>query len=177
MSTDPSDIRVYIPPAYGHTPETPSEAIEAAATVLEEEGRWAQKTWFLHKNPLDDEYEDNPFCNGWVTCAQGALQLVTLGVHRQERNPTSACKPDCLSCISIWDAPGAYIGITSNSPPGTPRDVYQRAMRHINAALAETVGDVDSLPEYNDLEHTTREDVVGLFRHAATLARNEEDAK
>lgn len=76
--------RVYVPEAIGAEPTTVEDALRSAHAMLDEEGRWAQHVFYNNAASDTDEYADNPWCNGWGTCAVGALQCVTLGVYRHE---------------------------------------------------------------------------------------------
>lgn len=58
-----------------------SNVLRAARNLLEAEGRWCRANWF--KNPHQDVDPDDPFCNDWQACAEGAVAVVTLGVIRE----------------------------------------------------------------------------------------------
>lgn len=142
----------YVPPAFGREPTTPAEALEAAACVLEEEGRWVQSEWFHHRDPDNAEYADNPFCNGWSACADGALQLVTIGAFRRRE------------AFEGWFISSVY-GYYFNDPEGRKHyELYRQAREVIDRSVHT------GLTRFNDTLHRTREEVVAALREGAKLA-------
>lgn len=69
----------YLPPGIERHPTTVLEALIASRAVIEEEGRWMQGNWFANAHPEVDP--EDPFCNDWGVCAEGAVGLVTFGVE------------------------------------------------------------------------------------------------
>lgn len=76
-----SELRTirYLPLGIERYPTSVLEALIAARAVLEEEGRWMQGEWFTNAHPEVDP--EDPFCNAWSVCAEGAVGLVTFGVE------------------------------------------------------------------------------------------------
>lgn len=69
--------RRYLPPGIDSAPTTVQEALTAARTLLAEENRWRTSEWFKNEHPEHDP--DDPFCNSWQVCAEGAVALVVVG--------------------------------------------------------------------------------------------------
>lgn len=155
-----AEFKPYVPAAYGKTPETPSEVLEAAACVLEEEGRWAQGTWFKHHDPTHEEYKENPYCNGWSACADGALQVVTTGAYR---------RPYLSAAAPFWFVSGispAYLDDDNGRKAyALYTDAVDIADRYLNT---QGVGGLISL---NDRPSTTRTTMVETLRAAAEYGR------
>lgn len=175
--------RVYVPAAIGHEPTTVAEALRSAHALLDEEGRWAQHVFYDNKAAGTDEYIDNPYCNGWGTCAIGALQCVTLGVERFERpNYLSPFDHDAGSwqTCHLWQAPEKYSGFIDGyatddewaALDGRER-IYVEAHNLLDIIAAEGAADrgtFDSVIGLNDHPDTTRADVLEVFRLAAERA-------
>lgn len=151
----------YVPPAYGKTPTTPAEVLDAAACVLEEEGRWAQQHWYQHHDREHEEFQDNPWCNGWSVCADGALQAVTLGAYR----------------LNEWNAGWFISGLSPAHPDSedgaTRYGLYLQALRLVEQHVSRD-GVVRAITTFNDNYKTTRDDVVTALRDAAKSARDDE---
>jgi len=154
----------YVPAAFGHEPATTAEVLEAAACLLEEEGRWAKNVWFHHHNPMDDEYIDNPFCNGWSACADGALQLVSIGVFRRTDEP-------------VWFSSAAYATYLDDDDNRDRRDLYHDAHRILCRTIEKRTGEWGAVTRFNDAKSTTREMVVETIRAAAAAATDLEQQR
>lgn len=155
----------YIPPAFGREPETIADALEAAACVLEEEGRWTQGTWFHHEDPEHPDYNENPYCNGWHACADGALQIVTVGLFRG-----TADFGNDNGTVRAWLC---NAGAFTDCDEIKDRWAYYEAARRV---LVDAIG--EGLPPwenvgvvgFNDTGGRTRTEVVDMFRKAARRA-------
>lgn len=152
----------YVPAAYGKTPTTSSEVLEAAACVLEEEGRWAQSLWYQHHDPTLEEYVDNPYCNGWSVCADGALQVVSMGAYRVNEWRTG------------WFLSGLSPAYAANDEGVERYRLYADAVDLVEDHLSASSGRLRALTSFNDEWQTTRGDVVAAMRGAAELGRKRE---
>ena len=151
--------KTYIPAAFGKKPETPNEALLAAAALLEEEGRWGQKDWFRHHNNSMEEYKDDPYCNSWHACADGALQIVTIGLIKSIIHGDYDSH-DVVQWYCLMD--GAYLLPEDRDQEDiTPeRLLYCEARDILDEAL-----EGDSVEEFND--SNDRSEVIALLREAA----------
>lgn len=77
---------VYVPEGHEGLPATVADVLERSAALLDEEGRWTRCTWLRATNMEHPDYREDPYCNGWSACADGALRLVTAGVIWSEHN-------------------------------------------------------------------------------------------
>ena len=81
MSTITNDELRFVP-YVPHGFEGPTvdvvDALKRAKAVLVEEDRWVKRSWFLNEHPEVDPQD--PFCNSWKVCAEGAVLVVTIGV-------------------------------------------------------------------------------------------------
>lgn len=157
--TDTNIYKAYIPPTFGKKPETPQEALLSAAALLEEEGRWNQGTWFDHHNPNMDEYRDDPYCNSWSACADGALQIVTIGLAKHE----------AFADVVIWDSltDGAYLEPYERDESVKPEmKLYSEAKDLLTNAIRNTTkNDYEEVVSFND--NNDRDSIVSLMRSAA----------
>ena len=168
----------YLPPGIDRAPQTPSEALGAAAAVLEEEGRWVQSTWYDHHDTSHPDYQDNPFCNGWSACAEGALQVVTIGAIYVPPNPDPTddepCPiAGCPTCYGHWSAP--HNGMPRSGELAPEVQLFFAARRYLHELLGEQYGITEhQLPRFNDRVAQTRDDVIGLFLAAQRNAQEDE---
>lgn len=159
IDPDTATFVPYVPAAYGKTPTTAAEVCDAAACLLEEEGRWLQSNWYFHHDPTLEEYVDNPFCNGWGVCADGALQAVTVGTYR--RNTWQG-----------WFMSGLSPAYPDSDEGRLSYGLYCDALHLAEEHLQVLSGGVyRAITSWNDEMRRTREDVVGMFRGAAALGR------
>lgn len=84
------EYRAYVPEGFEGDVVDDVDALKRAYALLDEEGRWVTGAWFRNEHPEVDP--DDPFCNSWAACVDGALLLVTTGVRRwrrgDDRGPT-----------------------------------------------------------------------------------------
>jgi hypothetical protein len=156
-----TDRKVYVPPAYGKRPKNPTQALEAAAALLEEEGRWRQGEWYSHDNPTMKEYADDPYCNGWGACADGALRIVTTGLLRDHDVNLDL---DVETCWTMFEREYLYPEDRGNKTD--PLVIYSAARDRVQHILLVEYGYRSNLEEWND-EKATREMVIDLFHLAA----------
>lgn len=105
----------YIPPAFGRPVETGKDALEAAACLLEEEGRWTRHSWYLPdvEDLNAQQPEDDPFCGNWGACLDGALRIVTIGLGKktqfvdEDMEPAEGCL--CDSCNALRRGSDSYV--------------------------------------------------------------------
>ncbi len=99
----------YVPKAFGRKVETGKDALEAAACLLEEEGRWTVHSWYVGNKETGEQISDKPstpFCGNWAVCADGALRAVTVGFEAQTTHPedSQGWVPDenctCEMCVA-----------------------------------------------------------------------------
>lgn len=79
------DAVLYVPEGFTGPPVSVADVIRRTAALVHEEGRWATDHWFHHQDQEHADYAENPFCNGWTCCLEGAVQLVTIGLRRTHR--------------------------------------------------------------------------------------------
>lgn len=170
-------LRPYVPE--GHAiPTTALEALKAARELLAEEGRWVSGHWFQNAHPEVDP--EDPFCNSWAVCAQGAIGVVTVGAVRENREE------------NIWlGKPQWTFDDTIADWSRAPRnDVYAAAVEVLKAHLPfqivedwdEELGDYvqvqsderyDTIPEWNDADHRDRTQVLAIFDEAIEALEQE----
>lgn len=172
------DARVYVPVAIGALPTTPREALLSAAALLSEEGRWLQGHFYRNEAEGTDRYKDDPYCNGWGTCAVGALQCVTLGVRRHElpdytqgfdHTENDWCR------VTRWTAPEdlyteyteGWADVNDSEHLSTMERIYIQAHMMLDAAAMRYTSGEGGIISYNDRDGATREQVVFLFQEAA----------
>lgn len=149
--------KIYIPEAFGKSPENSTEALLAAAALLEEEGRWRQCTWFTHDDPNMQEYKDDPFCNGWQACADGALQIVTVGLSKEDED-------------ALWDVDGnAYVYAQERLSPWVSEHqrIYSEARDRMTAVIRIRYPISGSVETFNDCHD--RDEVIALLREVAGM--------
>lgn len=158
----------YIPPGFDRPPQVPSEAIAAAAAVIDEEGRWGRNEWFDHHDEQHPDYEQNPYCNGWTVCAEGALQIVTIG---------AVWIPGSDDGSGAWDAPSPYY-CSIEGEPSPERELFNNARSYVQKAIGIRYGYGDShIPRFNDQRGITRDHVLEVFADAELYARADEDKR
>lgn len=180
MSTDTPTTRVYVPPAIGRKPTTPQEALLSAAALLEEEGRWVQGVYYRNAAQGTPEYVDDPYCNGWGTCAIGALQCVTIGVHQYTGFDYSSSYDHQLESwprLEKWNTPedeyapfvDGYYDKDDFAELSDVERIYVEAHQVLDIETAASTTFEHTIG-FNDDEHRTREDVIALFHRAAERA-------
>lgn len=164
----------YVPPGFDGPPQTPSEVIAAAAAVISEEERWITGEWFRHDDPSHADYEDNPYCNGWGTCAEGALQIVSIGAVWTKTETESCDDDDCLTCRGVWDAPSPNLN-SVEFPPSRERLLFTHAREFVHNVIGDLHGyDETHIPRFND--RSSRADVLAVFAEAQHRAERLENA-
>lgn len=178
--------RVYVPAAIGKEPTTPREALLSAAALLEEEGRWVQDVFYRNNADKTDEYVDDPWCNGWGTCAVGALQCVTLGVFKcdvpdysRPFDDVAGNYPTSPKWLTDEDALSRFVD--DYAPPGdwedlTPAERICVEAHQLLDGVAAAGGAHEGIISLNDDMNTTRADVLNAFYAAAARAAELEAA-
>jgi hypothetical protein len=181
------EFRVFVPKGFrSGPPATAKEALQRTRALLRDEERWTTSTWYEIARP--DEDPENPFCDDWKACLDGALIAVTLGAHRK-----------LTQRVSHWDSTlGRYVRSIEDVPsderewdigpdPADDRDkespmwpIIQEARALIIRAANELyprpdpwMGHPDlfaSVPEFNDAPLRTRTDVMKVLDKAIKLA-------
>lgn len=181
------DRKVYIPPTFGRPVENASDALESAAALLQEEGRWTKSNWYSHHDPSMEEYKDDPFCNGWASCAEGALMIVTGGMVKYCL--TESYEDDDLPDLDEidWDVDMMTDGLRSMRDPKM-QAIYDQAYKHLLDEVNWRTSSYydrtelvyghryywDQVYGYNDKAGVTRDDVVAAMQQAARVARGEQ---
>lgn len=165
MTTDTTGTPVlYVPDGFEGSPTTVADALDRTAALLDEEGRWTRGEWFRQDNRDDPRYREDPFCDGWSCCAEGALRLVTVGVR--------------------W---GKFTWIIDNRDVNDS-DLYEEARRTLLETINELHGESSGshyrftpggprypgfahVPSFNDHYAPDRSTVVAAVRAAADKAR------
>lgn len=186
--------KVYVPPTFGKNVKSASDALESAACLLEEEGRFMKSNWYLHNDTSMDEYKDDPYCNGWGSCAEGALMLVTGGMikfcasdklikQREDDGFPTHKQPQ-------WEVNFQSEVFAHQRDPEMER-IYDQAYQFLlvecnlrSCLAAEDAYEAgrakrgfkthwETVYAYNDAHGVTREDVCQAMRQAARAARGE----
>lgn len=76
-----TEWKPFIPEGFEGEPVDEVDALKRARAVLEEEGRWIRGDWYQNDHPEVDP--EDPFCNDWTVCAEGAVLMVTVGAARK----------------------------------------------------------------------------------------------
>lgn len=147
-TTSEREFKLFLPDGWDKPPETPVEALKAARDLLRDEHKWTKGDWFKNAHPEHDP--EDPFCNSWKVCAEGAIGMVTIGASR-------------LNDQFPWD-------FTCSGADPNASKVYDEAA----ALLADALdGDYSSVPDFNDAEGTTYTDVMAAFD--AAIGEQEEN--
>jgi hypothetical protein len=168
-------------PVGGEGATTVLEALQFARDLLDEEGRWLSGEWFTNHHP--EVNPQDPFCNSWGVCAQGAIGVATIGAVRGKTSKWE-------SSFDHW-----RFDETLACRITTPRnDLYTQTVQalvdHLPTYVIEgdeiddETGDwvdqeckFDSIPEWNDHDDRTRDDVLAVFDGAIkALTDNNQEA-
>jgi hypothetical protein len=169
-------------------PTTVLEALIAARDLLVDEHRWTKAEWFCNQDPHLNP--NDPFCNSWRVCAQGAINTVTIGMASADQmyeladaNKASGCwlsTPDQREA-SPWVMVSDEYELTHyHLAPEEDVQLYRATSDALLFALNSGVSydeDAeeydgaywDSIPEFNDTDETTRDDVMAAFDKAIAL--------
>lgn len=82
MSTIITDFVPYVPEGFEGPATTVVDALRRARATLDAEGRWMKGSWFSNAHP--EVNPEDPYCNSWSVCAEGAVGIVTQGVVGRE---------------------------------------------------------------------------------------------
>lgn len=151
------------------------DALERAREVLAEEGRWVQQTWFANESPMRNP--EDPFCNSWKVCAEGAVGIVTIGCSRHKgwEEDEEQRREWSLEPASGWLFDMHLIG----APP-REAGIYRQANEWLSkagAALKPTKSPGNSANYFNDYVFNTRTEVLAWFDKAIELAKAARDFK
>lgn len=151
--------RTYLPDGY-REPRTVASAILAARGLLEEEGRWAQGSWFENPARLADPetYDDNPYCNSWQACMMGAVRIVTVGLAKKQ---WGSYKPS-----SVWTF--SFGGVDNEPRHDDMTELYKRTEAFLDSE-AKRRGAIDGV-HFNDCIAETRDDVLSFLQESANRA-------
>jgi hypothetical protein len=158
----PTFVR-YTPEGYPDPPTTIVETLEQAKTVLVREGTWCRSTWFYNQHP--EVNPDDPFCNSWKVCAEGAVGIVTYGVKSNRK----AFDQDLSNEAWTYDT-GSSDVYTSDE-----YQLYKKALRLLLRAGQATFGmSRDAANSYNDAVVANRGEVTAWFDVAIAVAKADE---
>lgn len=174
------DRRVYVPPTFGRPVENAADALESAACLLEEEGRSRKGDWYSHDDLAQRKETDDPYCNGWGSCAEGALMIVTGGMVKCALSD-EAMAADVASYRTYLDANDTLWEVDFNSADlgiiaardQKAVDIYDDAYKALLAEIRRQypLRHFDRVYSFNDATDTTREDIVRVMRDASKRVR------
>lgn len=176
----------YVPKGFTGAPVDVVDALKRGRAVLVEEDRWVRSSWFQNKHP--EVNVQDPFCNSWKVCAEGAVLVVTVGLHNRplvaytdELEPNETLVPEDVGCPwTIYDE----IASPDYGEPEDDEELWERSdetQHHLYADAVEQLrrsGEAiyeqregirpycDWAHQLNDQYFTTREDVVAWFDKA-----------
>jgi hypothetical protein len=155
----PTFVR-FAPEDHPDPPTTIVEALEQAKAVLVREGTWCRSTWFYNAHP--EVNPDDPFCNSWKVCAEGAVGIVTYGVKSNRK----AYDQDLSNEAWAFDT-GSSDVYTSDE-----YQLYKKALRLLLRAGHATFGmSKDAANSYNDGVVANRGEVIAWFDVAIAIAK------
>lgn len=162
MTDTTIEFRPYIPKGFEGAPTTEVDALRRAKAVLVEEERWMTRDWFVNEHPEVDP--EDPFCNNWQVCAEGAVLVVTVGATQAR------------TLGNGWSCPLPGYAISHRF---TARDVrpeecglYARSIGLLFRAGVAKWGEhyYDRANEYNDRQCQSRTEAIEWFDIAIGLA-------
>ena len=153
----------YVPAGFEGPTVDVVDALKRAKAVLVEEDRWVKRSWFLNEHPEVDPQD--PFCNSWKVCAEGAVLVVTIGVVNEglvNSGSASSCP---------WHGydlpPRSYDNLVDSAQQA----IYEEAKLFLAEAGMRITGvDVSSAWEVNDEIFETRDEVLAWFDATITAA-------
>lgn len=170
------DWKAFRPAGFDSEPTTVVEALKQARTVILDEGRWMTGQWFQNEHPGVDP--EDPFCNSWAVCAEGALAIVTVGAYCCAWHPASEGGESYVE----WTTNSVDTLSTVKGADGGQLRLYEEANSFLSRAGVELTGmyDEDHSPHnWNDNSDAfkRRTDVVAWFDKAIEMAEAAETAE
>lgn len=161
------EYRPYIPEGYDGEPVDEVDALKRARALLAEEGRWMQGDWFQNDHPEVDP--EDPFCNDWRACAEGAVLMVTVGAVRPPRQRRW-----------LWKLPRDH-RLTRERRREQSR-IFEACLKLLVAAGRDrwpTMGHVKQASTFNDSTQACRSrvDVLAWFDDAIALAEGANETR
>ena len=168
----------YVPEGFEGAPVDVVDALKRGRAVLaEEDSRWTRGEWFCNSHPEVDIQD--PFCNSWKVCAEGAVLVVTVGVSNypmtiweDDDDDLDIADPDFWSEDSPpWEAKPQPTDWTIEDQH--QRDLYYSAINSLRRTAERIVGSYrHEANAYNDRDFETRDQVIDWFDQ--TIADAEE---
>lgn len=150
--------------AVWRTPETPRTVVQAlrnGKAILEREGAWMTGTWFKNEHP--EVNPDDPFCNNWQVCAEGAVGIATIGVIK-------SADPRNHAALQSWTFTD-NVGFQKVDPAAM--EMYKLAKNALRGAGNVMTGNNLSVAHaFNDGIFDTRAKVLDWFDKAISLAKS-----
>jgi hypothetical protein len=179
---DTYEFRPYVPKGFGGLPTTAKNALQRARALLKDEARWVKGNWYTIEDP--DEDPENPYCDDWKVCLDGALLAVTVGSKRQLTRVNSRYEED----DSMYG--GHYVEYAEDLSgferewsiePDDLRDkpmwpIIKEARKLIVQAATELYprpsfySEYDDVPGFNDATGTEYPNVMAVLNKAIKLA-------
>lgn len=181
------ELKRWLPDGIEDFPRTALEALVAGRAVLVDERKWTTSEWYSNAHPQVDP--DDPFCNSWTACAEGAVALTTIGATRGQSEYKDPATMD--GTRPRW--PGAWCfrpsdfsellhslragGKAEHADELEKRlDTYKRAVNILHdtaiVLLAERgiERNIGQAYDYNDADFNTYRDVMTWFDRAIEAA-------
>jgi hypothetical protein len=163
-------VKKFLPEGFETAPTNGLEALRQARQVLVDEGRWMTGDWFHNEHPEVDP--EDPFCNSWAVCAEGAVAVVACGtVHTHNGWESASSVLDGGSCY-LTPADDPWGGRLFRFPEQDSA-IYKEALRYLRKAGELLTGSVrTAVHNYNDSDRiiNTRTQVLAWFDVAIALA-------
>lgn len=163
----------YVPEGFEGQPVDVVDALKRGKAVLvEEEDRWTKEMWFTNPHPEVDIQD--PFCNSWKVCAEGAVLICTIGIQNESLVEGYYGESGVLPW-NATDSPN-HVGVFEGRFDEQQQDLYEDAkewLRKIGAAIyRREQGCLVPLRrhDFNDMYFTTRDQVVAWFDEAIAAA-------
>ena len=156
------EFRPYVPEGFEGEPVDEADALRRSRAVLAVEGRWLRGKWYQNLHPEVDP--EDPFCNDWRVCAEGAVLMVTIGAARLpgRNQPWTPRLPDTTTLRRREAQHKLYRSSVS---------LLTRAGQARWPALHYS--EANRFNDDNERACRTRTDVLGWFDDAIALAEGE----
>lgn len=153
----------YVPAGFEGEPTDVVDVLKRARAILVEEDRWATGAWFRNNHP--DVNPQDPFCNSWKVCAEGAVGIAALGVRTAKG---VGCQ--CSGCQKIEKGRLWAHDLTVWSKSR----FYDDAKRHlVEAGKQLHPRRYNDVASFNDHVFDTRTEVIAWFDLAIELAEGD----
>lgn len=167
----------YVPEGFeGETVDVVDALKRGRAVLVEEAERWTTGTWFRNDHPEVDIQD--PYCNSWKVCAEGAVAIVTVGLHNAPLVKYPGDVEDgreapwvCFTCFTNWD----------HNPSIDQRQLvlYEDGIRRLGDTGRQIRmeqsdnRDFASANYFNDIYFETPDEVIAWFDKAIEIAEAE----